>query len=144
LGIIACVSFAFWGAMFGTGNYGYAQKYVFDVSGVNLIKAVKDLKRENLTFGQSDTIYESDSFDTANSHFNVEMHLIKHDIAFCFFIQMDDRKLNSSDLYLVSVNKGTDFNDWKLVNRDLKRNEYLKVKRVFEEEILDKLKIKYE
>ena len=141
--IIGYLAFAFLGATLGAGNYGYAQKYAFGVNSGALIKAVEDLKMENLVFDPSDSIYESVSFDTSNSHFNVEVYSKKKDISFVFFIEKDDGKQNSSVLYLVSVNNGTDIRDWKTVNRDLKRNDNLMVKRIFEEEILNKLKLNY-
>ena len=143
LGIMAFFAFAFWGIMVGSGNYGYAQRYVFDVSSGNLIKAIEDLKMDSLNFSLSDNIDELDSIDTANSHFHVEVYLKKQDISFVFFIELDDRKLNSSELYLVSVNNGTGIGDWKTINRDLKRDENRKVKRIFEEEILNNLKLNY-
>lgn len=142
-GVVGLLAFALFGAILGSGNDGYAQKYEFEVSSAALIKAVENLKSGNPTFNPPAGIYEPDSLDTSNSHFNVEVYSKKENISFGFFIEKDDSKLNKSFLYLVSINRGTDFRDWKFANRDLNRSDNLKVKKVFEEEILNKLKLTY-
>jgi len=142
LGLVGLLILALFGALAGSGNGGYAQKYKFEVSSAELIKAVENLKRGNSNCNPSG-VYGPDFLDTSNLHFNVEIYSKKENISFGFFIEEDDSKLNKSFLYLVSINKGTDFRNWKIVNRDLNRRDNLSVKRVFEKEILNKLKLNY-
>jgi len=142
-GVVGLLVFAFFGAIVGSGNDGYAQKYGFEVNSTALIKAIENLKSGNPTFNPPAGIYEPDSLDHSNSDFNAEIYSKKENVSFGFFIEKDDNKSNKSFLYLVSVNRGVDFRDWKILNRDLNRSENLEAKKVFEEEIMNKLKLNY-
>lgn len=142
-GVVGLLAFAVFGAFIGSGNDGYAQKYEFEVNGTALIKAVENLKRSSPTFIPPTGVNEPDSLDNSNSHFNADIYSKKENISFGFFIETDHKRSNKSFLYLVSINKGVDFRDWKMVNRDLNRSENLEVKNIFEKEILNNLKLAF-
>ena len=142
-GVLGLLAFAVFGAFVGSGSFIYAQKYEFEVNSNTLIKAVQNLKRSNPTFIPPASMNEPDSLDSSNSHYNVNIYSKKENVSFGCFIETYDEKSNKSSLYLLAINKGVDFRNWKIVNRDLNRSENLEAKKVFEEEILNKLKLNY-
>ena len=142
-GVVGVLALAIFGAFVGAGNGGYAQQYEFDVNSSIIIKAVENLKTGNSSFNLPEDIYEPDSLDATNSQFNMGIYSKKDNISFLFFIDKYPNNPNKSSLYLVSINRGTDYRDWKMVNHELNRTETSKVKKVFEEEILNKLNLNY-
>jgi hypothetical protein len=142
-GVVGVLVLGIFGAFVGAGNGGYAQQYEFDVNSSIIIKAVENLKIGNPIFNLPESIYEPDSLDASNSQFNMGIYSKKENISFLFFIEKNPNNVNKSSLYLVSINRGMDYRDWKTVNHDLDRAENLMVKRVFQEEILNKLKLNY-
>jgi hypothetical protein len=51
--------------------------------------------------------------------------------------------LNNSSIYLDAVNEGKYLGHWKVVNRDYDRDKNLRVKKVFAERLLNKLRFSY-
>lgn len=139
--IIVIVAFALLGSILGSGNNGYTQNYEFNVNSTTLIKAIKDLKVTNPEFNPPSSIYDPDSLDRSNDHYNMEIYSKKAETSFGFFI---DNNSNTATIHLVSMNKGLDYKEWKTINHDLDRHENINTKHIFEEDILNKLNLKYQ
>lgn len=142
LGITCLVGFALFGAIVGSGNDGYAQKYEFDVSSSTLIRVIKKFKSNNPGSNPPTAIYDPDTLDKTTSHFNTEVYSRRENMSFAFFIETNNNS-NRSSIYLVSVNQGMDFREWEIINRDLDNTNSLKVKKIFEENILNRLGLNY-
>lgn len=139
--VIIIISFALLGGVLGSGNNGYAQKYEFDINSVTLIRAVKTLKATNTIFNPPSNIYDPDTLDKSTNHYNIEIYSKKASASFAFFIESN---ANKATLYLVSINKGVDYREWKTINHDLNQEENMNAKKTFEQDILNRLDLKYQ
>ena len=139
--IVCFLVIAYFGGMLSSGSYRYAQQYEFKINKNQLIRAVEKFKSEHNTFNPPPNYTERDGFDTSNMHFNVNVFYRKENTIVYFFIDNEDS--NSSFINLVSINEGLKAPEYKRVNKDFDRKDNLKVKKDFEERILDKLGLPY-
>jgi len=141
--VICFLALAFWGGMLGAGPYGYAQQYEFNVNKNQLIKSIERLKSENIVSNPPQDYAEYDSLDTLTLHFNVKVYYPDENTIVYFFINDKPDNTGKSFINLVSVNEGLHQENYKLVNKDLDRSENLKIKKEFENRILNKLRLQY-
>jgi hypothetical protein len=140
---IALLAFGFLGLFLGAGNYGYAQRYDFTTSRENLIEAINEFKTQNPQYKVPANLDLTDSSDSTAGYYHAYIYypLENETIHFVAFNNPDYSK--QSSIYLDAVNEGQSLGHWKEVNRDYGRNENLRVKKIFRETLLDKLKYPY-
>ena len=141
--VIVLIGFAFFGAMIGSGSYGYVEQYKFNANKKQLINAIEDFKTKNKEFIPVAKYGATDSLDSITSQFFGYIYYSDEDVIVCFFIDNDSNQPNGSCINLLSVNEGLHKPEYRLVNKDFDRKENLEIKKKFEERFLNKLHLEY-
>lgn len=133
------------------GSQRYTEFYEFHINEMELIKAIGKFKVENpkYSFQATELLPTAKKVQVPYLERDTNLHVyylhlynyVEKQIV-CFYIRHQDR--SSCKLGFVSINRWLPFADWKRVNKDLAGEENREAKREFEEDILDKLDIKYE
>jgi hypothetical protein len=126
-----------------SGNSGFEQQYKFDVSKEVLIKVVEDFKVQNKQFIPIPKYEATDYLDTISTLFVAYIYYPKKDMIVCFTINNNPDYPDVSYLNLLSVNRGLNQPEFKLINRDFDRKENLEIKNEFREKFLNKLNLDY-
>jgi len=142
--IIIFLAIAFFGAMLGSGSYGYAEQYKFDVTKKQLISTIENFKNKNQSFVPPVKYGSIDTLDTLTTKFFISIYFQNEDTIVDFFIDSSPNGTDESYINLVSVNQGLHSPVYKLINKDFDRNENRNLKKEFEERVLNKLNIPYE
>jgi len=141
--VIVFIAIALFGGFLGAGNYGYTQKYEFDINADSLIKSIKNLKTKNPTLKVPSYVGLVDSLDTGNNYFHFYVFLSDKNEIVHFLISTNQTDSDRGTIYLDAVNEGLVTGHWKEINRDYDRNDNLEIKKQFTNAILDKLKLNY-
>lgn len=141
--LIFLLGIGIFGGILGAGNYGYSQKYEFDVSHDSLIKSVQTFKKLHPEYTVPEGVYVHDSLDSVNHFFYTYLYYPKDNKIVYFHVSKDANNFFKSSINFTALNDGLDLGHWKEVNKDFDRNENLQVKRQFQTTILDKLNLKY-
>jgi hypothetical protein len=125
--------------LFAVGGYPYAQRYEFSKTQDNLDSKIELLRKNSNTYIKVDTI--SDSFDQFGN-FHLFFYSVSNDEIIHIMTQNTDNSPKAR-LYLIGYNKGKNLGNWKLINYDFNRKENILRKKIFCDQILDKLGLDY-
>ncbi len=112
---------------YAAGSYPYAETYTLKYSEEKVINALEKLKLKNL-----------DTKDKDTTDFWHDIYFDLGDKKMQTWTRSFDEKQTSFALVSISINKKS---EWKLVNQDLGLFENILLKRKFEKEIIERLKI---
>jgi hypothetical protein len=142
LSVICFIAFGIYGGLIGGGSYQYAQQYEFDVTKPVLIKAVQHFKDENPDCKIPENLSLPDDSDSVG-RYHFYIYYKKENKIVHGFIWNNIDNTNKSSIYLHAINDGLVLGNWKVINSDYDRSENLKAKEDFNENFLNKLKLRY-
>lgn len=139
LNIFSCKEF---NKIFGTDSYSYAQKYNIRNEENNVIEQIEQIKLYNnlevpkFQLSGEDVILD----DKRKSHwYEFYIYLKDKDQILHFSTRFNDVS-KSTTLSLIGVRNGLGLGNWKIVNKDLSEEKNNEIKKVFEEQIVSKIK----
>ncbi|WP_264536246.1 hypothetical protein [Flavobacterium sp. N1736] len=130
------IYFVFSSCNLAPGSYPYAEIYEFDVSEEVLIKAVEEFKIDNPKY----TLPNQERFIDGKKN--------KKDHWFHVWFYYPDRNkivkswIRGNKIAFVGIGEGMDLRSYKEINKDFGYSENKEEKRMFEEQILKKIKEK--
>jgi hypothetical protein len=122
------------------GSYPYAQEYRFDVRAIDLVKKIEQFKKVSHNFISLSAV--NDQLDSYGNHHIYLYDSVKDEVIH-LFVEVDDKNLYKSNLFLEGYNKGRVLGNWKVINKEFDRRENLDKKRRFRDSVLDKLGLFY-
>ena len=129
-----------------SGSYPHAQQYECYVTSNELIKRIQALKKkkENLEVwikNESDSIVKMDTCNERFEYLNFKIHITEDSTIIIYSVVL--RHSNPSIILLDRISP-LDYRTFKHINtKDFTNEENKKVKKIFEKNILDGLKIKW-
>jgi hypothetical protein len=139
--LLSFIGLAYLAGSISSGSFNYSQDYQFKISKAQLIEVVEKYKSENKRYNPPLYYNTRDSLDNYTSNFKVYVFYPDENSIVCFVIHSDEAE--TSSIYLVSVNEGLTSPYYKRVNKDFDREDNLRIKKEFEERVLNKLGYPY-
>lgn len=136
------VTFVIWfGCNFAPGSYPYAETYEIKVDEITLIEAIQNFKRDNPQYIVPLQAQLKDEYggDRKLWYF-VYFYYPQENKILCTWVRSANK--GNTTFAFVGINQGLVLGNWKIINKDLSRSENKKVKKEFEERILNKIKDK--
>ena len=124
--------------MLPLGSYGYAENYSFSSNERDLMAAIENLKSTHPEYNIPDS-------EVIDQRSNFEFHFYIYNNAQNKILHFCTRSIdsNSTELLFIGVNNGLELGNWKEINHQYKGKENSKIKKEFQEKVLDQLGIQY-
>lgn len=130
-----------------SGSYPYAEYYRFDIPKDSLISRIKELKKNNPQYNVITTLENGEKEvlqDSCDGYFYCCYFYIKSikTTLFCVINVSNNEKTKDlpTEIGFVAITTSDNFASWKTINtKELSKEENLKLKKVFETVILNKL-----
>lgn len=125
---------------FAPGSYPYAEEYTINKKESTIIGAVQNFKKNNPIFEVPLENQLNDGRRDSNDYwFHIYFYYIdENEIIKCW--TRPDGKGNTTFAF-VGINKGLEFGNWKMINKDFSDSENKNEKIKFEERILKNIKV---
>jgi len=146
--VILTINFLY--SLLMVGSYPYAEQYILNVSEDQVINEIQELKQKDFSL---QVPLDNSSFGGLIDERNGNMYYVyfllrdRKTVILCYIRRIDDY---TTTLGLISVGEGPRFLNRRTINarsyfllRDLSRNENRQFKKDLEEQVLDKLNIKW-
>lgn len=143
IGLLSFIALGYLAASISSGSLNYAQQYEFNVNKTQLIQAIEKFKDENKEFSPPLNFPGHDSVDTYIPNF-FNIYIYYHDKNSIVYLVIDnDQDTNKATINFVSINEGLKGPLYKRINKDFGRDDNLKIKKDFENRVLNKLGFPY-
>jgi len=144
IGLMSFIALGYLAASISSGSLSYAQQYEFNVSKKQLIQAIESFKDKNKEFLPPPRYSTADSIDNyIPNFFNIYIYYYDQNSIVYLVIDNDHQSTNKSTVNFVSINEGLKSPIYKRINKDFDRDDNLKIKKEFEERVLNKLGLPY-
>lgn len=118
------------------GNYSHAERYTLNGNIDSVISIIENFKNENPEYNIPKALVLEDK--KKDYWFFIYFYYQDKNQILCTWLRSDGK--TKTTFAFVSVNEGLDLGNWKDVNNDFGFFENRRIKKEFEEKILDKIK----
>lgn len=128
---------------FGAGSFPYAETYTVHSHEEDVIERINMLKKENTDFVVPKFQWkgnEIELIDERDSHWYYYYFYLKDRNQIIMFWTREAVDTTLTTVALVGVRDGLGLGDWKTVNKDLSKEDDAEIKKIFEEQVISKIK----
>jgi hypothetical protein len=126
------------GYLIAPGNYPASENYIINTSQINFLSKIDSFKSRNTRYNVPSLV---NVYDSIRHSYNIYFYnYSKNQI-----IHIEDQResKDKSVVHFIGINEGLTLGNWKMVNKDLTRDESEVIFKDFERNILSQLGISY-